>query len=73
MADPFDAKRAGMGDGIAFPKPPPTPAFWGAGFREKTADSVADVGVWVGVSSGARWRPSHHESGEGVWPSTTSL
>jgi len=41
-------------------------------FGEKTADPVAHVGAWAGVSSGARDDRSHHGRGEGAWPATTS-
>ncbi len=39
---------------------------------EKTADPVAHVGTWAGVSSGARGYRPHHRRGEGAWPATTS-
>ena len=38
---------------------------------EKTADPVAHVGAFAGVSRGARACP-HHWRGEGAWPATTS-
>ncbi len=38
---------------------------------EKTADPVAHVGAWAGVSSGALCRRSRHGRGEGAWPATT--
>ncbi len=40
-------------------------------FGKKTADPVAHVGAWAGVSSGVR-ACSHHRAGEGAWPATTS-
>ena len=42
-------------------------------FGEKTADPVAHVGAWAGVSSGVRGDRSLHRRGEGAWPATTSL
>ena len=39
---------------------------------EKTADPVAHVGAWAGVSCGALCRRSRHGRGEGAWPATTS-
>jgi len=40
---------------------------------EKTADPVAHVEAWAGVSSGALCRHSRHSRGEDAWPATTSL
>ena len=41
-------------------------------FMEMTADPMAHVGAWVGVSSGALCRCSRHGREEGAWPATTS-
>ncbi len=39
---------------------------------EKTADPVAHVGAWSGVSSGVLCRRSRHGRGYGAWPATIS-
>ena len=39
---------------------------------ENTADPVAHVRAWAGVSSGALCRRSRHGRGEDAWPATTS-
>jgi hypothetical protein len=40
--------------------------------EEKTADPVAHVGAWAGVSNGTHWHRLLHGTGEGTWPATTS-
>ena len=42
-------------------------------FGEKTADQVAHVRAWAGVSSGARDDRLPHRRGGRAWPATTSL
>jgi len=57
-------------DGLSFPIVPPR--FGAHASGEKTADPVAHVGAWAGVSSGARNDRSLRRRGEGAWPATTS-
>lgn len=57
-------------DGLSFPLVPRRGE--ALSFMQKTADPVAHVGAWAGVSSGARDDRSLHRREEGAWPATTS-
>lgn len=48
-------------DGLSFPRRPQR--YKARAYGEKTADSVAHLGAWAGVSSGVRWHRSHCEAG----------
>jgi len=48
-------------DGLSFPLRPQRSGARSSG--EKTADPVAHVGAWAGVSSGAHWYRLHHRPG----------
>ncbi|SFG48894.1 hypothetical protein SAMN05443635_12311 [Roseobacter denitrificans OCh 114] len=61
--------RRAPSTGLSFPLRPQRSG--ARAFGKKTADPVAHVRAWAGVSSGAH-DYSHHGRGEGVWPATTS-
>ncbi len=60
QAHASESQRLASG-GLSFPLRPQRAG--ARAFREKTADPVAHVGAWSGVSIGARWRRSHCEAG----------
>ena len=57
-------------DGLSFPLRPQRSG--ARAYGEKTADLVAHVRAWSGVSIGARRDRLRHGRGEGGWPATTS-
>ncbi len=64
-----ESRRLASG-GLSFPLRPQRSGARSIG--EKTADPVAHVGAWAGVSGGALCRRPRHGRGEGAWPATTS-
>ena len=58
-------------DGLSFPLRPQRSGARSSG--KKTADLVAHVRAWSGVSIGARRDRLRHGRGEDAWPATTSL
>lgn len=56
--------------GLSFPLVPRRGGARSSG--EKTADPVAHVRAWAGVSGGVRRDRSHHGRGVCLWPATTS-